>query len=93
MQFVVSQLKEINYAMKELLDITPLLNRLLWSSQMRQIRLGLTQGISVEYYAKEDILENNMKEIRLNLKNRELNSQDAVLNKAYTLFTQMNSRL
>ena len=93
MQFVVSQLKEINYVMKELLDITPLLNRLLWSSQMRQIRLGLTQGISVEYYAKEDILENNMKEIRLNLKNRELNSQDAVLNKAYTLFTQMNSRL
>ena len=63
-----SQLIEIKQAMMEKADISLMLNNKFSSLQLRQLRLGLVNGLDVSsYYADPSISANDMKEKRVDL--------------------------
>ena len=67
-----SQLIEIKQAMMEKADISLMLNNKFSSLQLRQLRLGLVNGLDVSSYADPSMSANDMKEKRVDLlvKNR-----------------------
>lgn len=62
-----SQLIEIKQAMMEKADISLMLNNKFSSLQLRQLRLGLVNGLDVSRYADPSIAANDMKEKRVEL--------------------------
>lgn len=62
-----SQLIEIKQAMMEKADIALMLNNKFSSLQLRQLRLGLVNGLDVSRYADPSIAANDMKEKRVEL--------------------------
>lgn len=62
-----SQLIEIKQAMMEKADISLMLNNKFSSLQLRQLRLGLVNGLDVSRYADPSITANDMKEKRVEL--------------------------
>lgn len=62
-----SQLIEIKQAMMEKADISLMLNNKFSSLQLRQLRLGLVNGLDVSSYADPSMSANDMKEKRVDL--------------------------
>ena len=62
-----SQLIEIKQAMMEKADISLMLNNKFSSLQLRQLRLGLVNGLDVSEYADPSMSANDMKEKRVEL--------------------------
>lgn len=62
-----SQLIEIKQAMMEKADISLMLNNKFSSLQLRQLRLGLVNGLDVSGYADPSMSANDMKEKRVDL--------------------------
>lgn len=65
--FLDSQLIEIKQAMMEKADISLMLNNKFSSLQLRQLRLGLVNGLDVSSYADPSMSANDMKEKRVEL--------------------------
>ena len=62
-----SQLTEMKQAMMEKADISLMLNNKFSSLQLRQLRLGLVNGLDVSSYADPSMSANDMKEKRVDL--------------------------
>jgi hypothetical protein len=65
--FGVWQLKEIEYGLREGLDISKYAKKEFDWMQMEEIRLGLESGVNVDIYAKPEFTSLQMREIRLGL--------------------------
>ena len=77
-----SQLIEIKQAMMEKADISLMLNNKFSSLQLRQLRLGLVNGLNVSSYADPSMSANDMKEKRVDLM---VESRGDIYDESYSL--------
>lgn len=77
-----SQLIEIKQAMMEKADISLMLNNKFSSLQLRQLRLGLVNGLDVSSYADPSMSANDMKEKRVDLL---IKNQGDIYDESYSL--------
>ena len=77
-----SQLIEIKQAMMEKADISLMLNNKFSSLQLRQLRLGLVNGLDVSSYADPSMSANDMKEKRVDLL---VKNQGDIYDESYSL--------